>query len=115
MLELLKHGADAKSRDRELWTPLHLASRMGCVEAAQILLQHGADVNAMANWGWTPLLLACRSGSVSMVKLLLDSGADVTMEESCAGRNPIELARDLGQTDIKNLLRRHEKGSVDEF
>ncbi|XP_061367656.1 uncharacterized protein LOC133310702 [Gastrolobium bilobum] len=39
-------------------TPLHMAAKNGCREAAWLLLAHGAFVEARANNGMTPLHLA---------------------------------------------------------
>tara|TARA_A100001037_G_scaffold277352_1_gene277335 strand:+ start:297 stop:692 length:396 start_codon:yes stop_codon:yes gene_type:complete len=40
------------------WTPLHLATREGHLEAVKVLVTHGADVNRADRAGDTPLKLA---------------------------------------------------------
>nr|DAD44676.1 TPA_asm: hypothetical protein HUJ06_002906 [Nelumbo nucifera] len=73
----------------EMWlsqygeTPLHMAAKNGCSEAARLLLHHGATVEAKANNGMTPLHLAVWSslmGDNSLtVKTLLDYNADCSV------------------------------------
>ena len=42
-------------KDKEMNTPLHLASQTGKGEIAEFLLEKGADVNSVGKNGWTPL------------------------------------------------------------
>jgi len=82
---LLKKGANVMTKERNGWTPLHIASRtfMGDlrlhkvnVEGIKILVEHGADVYAVDDEGCTPLhFLAARNGSVPMLKYCLENGA----------------------------------------
>ncbi|KAH8987493.1 ankyrin repeat-containing domain protein [Lactarius hatsudake] len=54
---LLKHGADANARLKDLSTPLHLAVDLGRFEVAQMLLERGVGVNSRTVDGKTPLHL----------------------------------------------------------
>ena len=50
-------------------TPLHLAAKYNCEDAAELLLQHGADVtNALTN-GHIPLHVCCRRGHLKLTKV----------------------------------------------
>lgn len=67
-------------------TPLHMAAKNGCTEAARLLLAHGAFVEAKANNGMTPLHLAVwysiRAEDHSTVKTLLEYNADCSAEDN---------------------------------
>ena len=53
---------DVDARDRQGFTPLHVACMWGDVDAARCLLQHGCDVGAVNERGSTPLHWACSRG-----------------------------------------------------
>nr|GMC58808.1 protein CfxQ homolog [Ipomoea batatas] len=67
-------------------TPLHMAAKNGCNEAAKLLLSHGALVEARANNGMTPLHLAVwhsiRVEDYSTVKTLLEHNADCSVKDN---------------------------------
>ena len=60
--ELKKILADdpdsVKELDEKGWTPLHLASTFGKLDAVKLLIENKADPNGANPKGWTPLLLA---------------------------------------------------------
>ncbi|KAH9995623.1 hypothetical protein BJV77DRAFT_1066312 [Russula vinacea] len=60
-------------------TPLHVASRCGHADVAQLLLEHGADADAR-DWSYntlSPLERASYEGHVEVVQVLLEHGVDV--------------------------------------
>lgn len=63
-------------------TALHIASREGNFEIAQLLVDGGADVNITDNEGWTPLMRASLAGSYEIVGLLLSKNADASLVNS---------------------------------
>jgi ankyrin repeat protein len=75
--ELLASGADPNARVNDGNTPLHLASRNGHVNVAEILLDFGVDVNAQNNYNTIPLHFACQNGHLKLVQMLLNRHADV--------------------------------------
>ncbi len=116
MEPLLKHGADANTRDaRSNATPLHVTatgnalmidsiklmgaesllaqheSKMDAAWACQVLIDNGADVNAVDNDGTTPAMIAAMDGSPETLKVLIDNGADLNSADN-AGRTPLILA-----------------------
>lgn len=56
-------------------TALHIASRIGNYEIANILIKKGADLDIQDNEGWTPIMRASSSAYHDLVKLLIDSGS----------------------------------------
>ncbi|CAN4096355.1 unnamed protein product [Withania somnifera] len=89
-------------------TPLHMAAKNGCNEAAKALLVHGALVEARANNGMTPLHLAVwhslRAEDYSAVKTLLEYNADCSAEDN-EGMTPINhLSQGPRNEKLRELL-----------
>ncbi|XP_021607245.1 protein CbxX, chromosomal isoform X2 [Manihot esculenta] len=92
-------------------TPLHMAAKNGCNDAARLLLAHGAFVEAKANNGMTPLHLAVwysiRSEDCSTVKTLLEYNADCSAKDN-EGMAPINhLSIGPGSAKLRKLLECH--------
>jgi hypothetical protein len=87
-------------------TPLHVASRHGNVEIAQLLLEHGANVKAQDDDECTPLLLASQCGHVEVALILLDHGAD-TEARDYMGRVPLLLGLEYGHVEVVQILLEH--------
>ncbi|KAK6941515.1 ATPase, AAA-type, core [Dillenia turbinata] len=92
-------------------TPLHMAAKNGCSEAAQLLLARGAFIEAKANNGMTPLHLAVwfslRSEDCSTVKALLEYNADCSAKDN-EGMTPLNhLSLGPGNEKLRNLLNKH--------
>ncbi|KAL6549676.1 hypothetical protein OROHE_008407 [Orobanche hederae] len=92
-------------------TPLHMAAKNGCNEAAKCLLVHGALVEAKANNGMTPLHLAVwhslRAEDWSTVNTLLEYNADCSAEDN-EGMTPLDhLSQGPGNEKLRYLLLRH--------
>ena len=84
-------------------TPLHLTSRAGHIDLAQLLIKHGADVAAQSKDKTTPLHRASEEGHVDLAQLLIDHGADAAAQ-SKGGMTPLHLASERGHTDLARLL-----------
>ena len=67
---LLAHGADVDALDDDHATPLHLASRYGCVEGARLLLEHGENVHLEDKKGRAPFQVALEEGHMKITQLL---------------------------------------------
>ncbi|BAU02859.1 protein CbxX, chromosomal isoform X1 [Vigna umbellata] len=92
-------------------TPLHMAAKNGCNEAAQLLLARGAVVEARANNGMTPLHLAVwyslRSEEFLTVKTLLEYNADCSAKDD-EGMTPLNhLSQGPGTEKLRELLNWH--------
>ncbi|KAL0374335.1 UNVERIFIED_CONTAM: protein CfxQ [Sesamum radiatum] len=92
-------------------TPLHMAAKNGCNEAAKLLLGRGAFVESKANNGMTPLHLAVwhslRAEDFSTVNTLLEYNADCSAEDN-EGMTPLNhLSQGPGNEKLRDLLLRH--------
>ena len=110
LLELtLENGADVASLDSFNGTGLIRASERGHADVVERLLQTEIDVNHVNNLGWTALHEAILLGDgseryVRTVRLLLEHGADPDLRTGRDGRRPIELAEDMNQASVIELL-----------
>ena len=66
---LISWGADIKSRNYYLWTPLDCAAAYGQPKCAKLLLDANADINAMDKNKTTPLHLAAREASTNYIDI----------------------------------------------
>lgn len=92
-------------------TPLHMAAKNGCNDAAQLLLVHGAFIEAKANNGMTPLHLAVwhslRAEDFSTVKTLLENNADCSAKDD-EGMTPLNhLSKGRESEKLRELLQWH--------
>ncbi len=108
-------GLVSLSEETEKWTPLHLASRMGHVDAVKLLLARKAPVMAADKHGVTPLHLAAEHGHAGIVRLLLAERAlvDAPAETRPPPRlnylsmekvTPLHLAAMNGHAEVMNIL-----------
>ncbi|KAA0067648.1 hypothetical protein IC582_012978 [Cucumis melo] len=92
-------------------TPLHMAAKNGCNDAARVLLAHGAFVEAKANNGMTPLHLAVwyslQSEDCETVKTLLEYNADCSATDE-EGMTPLNhLSQSSCSKKLRELLNQH--------
>jgi ankyrin repeat protein len=63
--------------DREGYSPLAYAARVGSIESVRLLVAAGAEVDRLDDYGgWTPLLHAASGGHAAVVRYLLEQGAN---------------------------------------
>jgi len=78
MREALEDGACINTRDRNGYTPLHLAAGNNHARAVKMLLEKGADVEPPHVRDVSPLHMAVKgSGDAQVCELLIDGGAAV--------------------------------------
>lgn len=92
-------------------TPLHMAAKNGCSDAARLLLAHGAYIEAKANNGMTPLHLAVwyslRAEDCSTVKILLEFNADCNAKDNEVMAPLNHLSPGPGSEKLRLLLHLH--------
>lgn len=101
---LLDNGADAHLKNKGGDTPLLVAAKYGKREAVKMLLQAGANMNEQ-NQGYTALMIAARRGYEGIVELLIEKHADLDIKNE-VGMTALSLAKEYGQSNIADLLRR---------
>jgi ankyrin repeat protein len=113
---IIEHSHDLNARDLGKKTPLHLASRYGHADLAELLLEHGGDADAQDQDKWTPLHLASHHGHVEVARVLLNHGADPEARSkvgwgpdawSQGGWSPLERASEEGHVEVARVLLEH--------
>lgn len=89
-------------RDRKGRTPLHWATRYGCIATMSVLLGAGVDVNLQDRSGLSPLHLAVGQDQTA-VSQLLEAGANVNLPTG-NGLSPLHMACCCGDLDVVSLL-----------
>lgn len=87
------------------WAPLHYAAAGGHIKIMQWLLEHHAYVDAESPNGTTPLMMAAGYGSGQAVQLLLDEGAVPTIKNK-VGFDALAIARQKARPDAIAILSR---------
>lgn len=100
----MEYNADPAIKNSDGATPLHYATRRGCVDASKVLLRNGMlSVNCRDNSGMTPFHFACVIGNLELCELLIRHKTDIyarTVEE----KNPLHLASLQGNKAIVEIL-----------
>lgn len=76
---LLDQGLSVKDADKNGWTPLHQAAKVGSQATIELFLGLGADPNAADSLGRTPLHIASERGHILVIKALAEGGAVVDL------------------------------------
>lgn len=87
------------------WTPLHLSSFFGKLEAARLLLNKGAQINAQSTNEMhnMPLHAAAAGRHSDIIKLLLDHGATANARQH-GGWTPLHAAAQNGDLETARIL-----------
>ena len=102
---LIAAGAKVDARDRDGWTPLHVAAADGWPKPVEALIAAGANLEARSAHGETPLHFAAAGGNTQIVDMLLEAGADGGARTH-NGETPFHLAsEELKETDALRRLR----------
>ena len=98
-------------------TPLHVASRVGRADIAQLLLAHGADGNTQDDKKRTPLYWPSVYGHVEVVRILLEQGVDIVTQDATMHQSPLFEASRHGHVEVCQVLLEHgaDVNSKDEF
>ena len=102
-LELIEKKVDINAKDKEGYTPLHTAVKVGNTATVWALIAKGADINAKDKYDWTPLHWAALKGNTAVARLLLDKKATINAEDK-DGWTPLHLAARYGRVDVARLL-----------
>ena len=103
---LLDNGADAKIRDDEDNTPLHLISKKGHTSAhafLRVLSLAKERINDPNRNGSMPLHAAAMRGRADFVTFLLSAGADPSLKDG-KGMTALDIARRKGRVSVIEAL-----------
>ena len=106
---LLEHGGDVNARNKNTFTPLHVAVFNGKLEVARVLLDNGANAKLEIEGGESALHIMSRGKydseehRVGIVRLLLERGADVSAR-SKNGFTPLHSAVLNGRLEVARVL-----------
>lgn len=108
---LLDRGANIDSRSHNGGTVLHyvceyITEPVPNHKLAQWLVDHGARVDVVDNRGDTPLHKSAWKGHLAAAMLLISANADVNATNK-KGMTPLDHAVNQRQTDVEQLLRKH--------
>ncbi len=102
---LVEAGADVNARDLSGYTPLALATFMGCSLAVRALIGLAADTNiASEDGGWTPAHLAARLVRDEALEILTSCGTVDLNARDQWNRTPLHWAAFRGTMDNAQLL-----------
>lgn len=79
----LLDGAEIDVKDKDMWTPLHIAALNGHEQMVDFFLRMGANMDSKNHMGRMPLHVAVSHNQVKVTKILLERGA-----------NPFALTKD---------------------
>ena len=85
------------------YSPFHLASALGDVEAIDTLVNRGAPIDLRLEDRTTPLMSAATNGRIEAVRLLLEKNADVTLRDS-SDQRALDLAISFEHWDTAKIL-----------
>jgi ankyrin repeat protein len=103
---IVEHSQDVNVRGFDNESSLHVASRCGHADIAQLLLEHGADTEAQDDNKFTPLLLASQGGAEKVARALLKHGADIEARDY-RKRNSLLLVSEHGHVEVARVLLEH--------
>lgn len=109
---LLDKGINAKHKNKNNQSALHIASNYGLYDTVNKLLKAGLPVNDRDNGGNTPLMYAAASPNTYVTDLLIDNGAKLE-DRNSDGETPILIAARTGNTKtVENLVKKGADATV---
>lgn len=100
---LLMAGANPRTCDHLLSTPLMSAAVRGSESVIESLLSHGADVNVISHEGGTALQMAVRMNFVRVAQILIEAGANLNVHDNI-GNTPVMWATQFGRDVLADVL-----------
>lgn len=90
---IIKKGAEMNRQNKDLLTPLHVATKFSHYDVMDFLIKNGADVNSVDGLGQTCLHRAAREDDVAAVRLLLSHAIDPSLV-SLQGYTAVQVAKE---------------------
>ena len=110
--DLIERNIDIDYQRPDGSSPLHFCAIYNNFEIAKLLVRRKAKINVYDRIGNSPLWYAVleanrRGEDYRMVKLFLEHGADIHHKNK-AGRSPLDLAKQVDDTELINILTQFE-------
>uniref|UniRef100_A0A7R9CQG9 Poly [ADP-ribose] polymerase n=1 Tax=Timema poppense TaxID=170557 RepID=A0A7R9CQG9_TIMPO len=105
---IIRKGAHLNEKNKEMLTPLHVASDNSHSDAMDVLLRHGAKVNALDGLGQTALHRCAREDNLQACRILLSYNVDTTIV-SLQGYTAVQVATET----VLKILQDPPSGSAD--
>ncbi|XP_041453218.1 serine/threonine-protein phosphatase 6 regulatory ankyrin repeat subunit B-like [Lytechinus variegatus] len=105
---LITNGA--KTNQSNEGSPLYMASRLGHLDAVNVLISRGISVNAESHRGQIPLHAAAATGRIQVVETLIENGSDLNKTD-IDGWTPLHAAVQNGHLEVVRYLM--WKGAID--
>ncbi|MGE0488191.1 MAG: ankyrin repeat domain-containing protein [Vulcanimicrobiota bacterium] len=110
-VEVLSHRkVKLETRDANGLTPLHLSVKLGLDTMLVELMARGASIETVDDEGNTPLHTAVTHDHFAVAQCLLFNGAS-PLKQDARGRSALDLAEELGRTELHGLLATHKEES----
>lgn len=101
-------GYSIELRDKDRWTPMHIAALNGHAGIVEFLARLGADINSENADKATPLHVASGHSQYAVTEKLLHLGANPMMRTK-EGRTPLSVALD---PSISSIIREYEQNFI---
>jgi len=121
---LLDAGANPNTRNKENWTPLHLASRRRCAKTINWVIAYNTELQEIhgrdeifklekrgGGYKWTALHIAAYTAAPELVEALCEAGVDV-FKKSVNGYTPKRVINKYGVT--LKVMEKYEKKWIKE-
>ena len=102
--QLLESGADINHRDKEGYSPLHMAVYKGHSHFIDFLLDNHAIIDILDQHCRPPLMLACWRGHMDIVQMLIARGCNLNQQTRHDQISALTYALEQGQLAIARLL-----------
>ncbi|XP_065939501.1 ankyrin repeat domain-containing protein 16-like [Magallana gigas] len=111
--ELVKSGANVSLKNKDGWTPFHIACREGHLGIVHLLYDHNNTVmNTASKNGRTPLHTAALHGCHSVVTFLLSVGPFTEDTTDSSGSTPLMDAIKSDHVEVAQTLISTQKGDL---
>lgn len=101
MVTLCTHSTQSlAARDRNLETPLILATRCGQFNSVVFLLKKGAKINSTDRLGRNCLIFAIKSGNVELVSKMMELQPNMNFRDKEWGWTPLHFAAHSGSIEL---------------
>jgi hypothetical protein len=101
---LINEGAEIDVRDRNMETPLLLATRTGCIKSTIFLLKKGASAKLSDRMGRNILMHAIKSENLELVETMMNYAPDMHSVDKEWGWTPLHFAAATGSVEMTALV-----------